>query len=243
MASLQIRATVPVLNRQVRDFWQGERVLWERRREVQTTRKAILEILRRQGQATVEELAEELELTPMTIRHHLNVLKAQNTVSTTRLRHSRSVGRPRQVYALTQEGNNLFPSNYHELAEHLLDEMKEALSGEQLRNIFGRIGEKLASEAPDLSQLPLEERVSRAVDFLCEKGYLSRWEETDDGYALHQYNCPYRHVAHEHGEVCALDKTFISRLVAVDVERVFGKAAEGKHCTYLVPFDLTSGEK
>lgn len=205
---------------------------------MQTTRKAILEILRRRGQATVEDLAEDLDLTPMTIRHHLNVLKAQNTVSTTRLRHSRSVGRPRQVYTLTEEGNNLFPSNYHELAEQLLDEMKESLTAEQLRDIFRRIGEKLAAEAPDLSWLPLEDRVSRTVDFLCEKGYLSNWEKTDDGYVLHQYNCPYRHVAHEHSEVCALDNALISQLLAVNVERVAGRAADGKHCTYLVPFDL-----
>jgi len=204
---------------------------------MQATRKAILDILKEQGQATVDELAEQLDLTPMTVRHHLNVLKAQNSVMATRLRHSRSVGRPRQVYTLTQTGNELFPANYHQLAERLLDEIKATMSPKEVREIFRRIGEKLAAEAPDVTGLPLSERVSRVSQFLTDRGYISRWEEIDDGFALHQFNCPYRHVAQEHGEVCELDRVLISRLLGVQTERIHGAASRGEHCTYFIPIE------
>jgi DeoR family suf operon transcriptional repressor len=62
---------------------------------MQSTRQEILSILREQRQATVDELAESLELTPMTIRHHLNVLQAQNLVVASKVRRSKRVGRPR----------------------------------------------------------------------------------------------------------------------------------------------------
>lgn len=202
---------------------------------MQTTRRAILELLKEWGQATVDELAKQLGLTPMTVRHHMNVLKAQDLVLTARLRHKQTAGRPRQVYTLTDEGNDHFPANYHGLADHLLDEIKEVMGSEQVHQMLHRIGEKLAAEAPDISDLPLSERVAKVAEFLTGKGFISRGEKVEGGYALCMFNCPYRRVAREHSEVCVMDRALISRLVGVQVERVHGAASMGDHCTYLIP--------
>lgn len=210
---------------------------------MQATRRAILEIVKEWGQATVDELAEQLSLTPMTVRHHLNVLQAQNLVLATQLRHRRSAGRPRQAYTLTEEGNDLFPTDYHGLAEHLLDELKEMMGSDKVRQILHRIGEKLAAEAPDISDLPLPERMVRVTEFLTGKGFISRWEKVEDGYVLYHFNCPYRRVARKHAEVCEMDKALMSRLLGVQVERIHGAASTGEHCTYLIPVDLTQNEK
>jgi predicted ArsR family transcriptional regulator len=90
---------------------------------MQSTRQEILEILKKEGQATVEDLAERLELTPMTIRHHLNVLQAQSLVVAAEVRRSKTVGRPRLVYTLTEAADQLFPQGYGELARHLVSEV------------------------------------------------------------------------------------------------------------------------
>jgi predicted ArsR family transcriptional regulator len=74
---------------------------------MQSTRQEILAILKEERQATVEDLAERLELTPMTIRHHLNVLQAQNLVVASKVRRSKKVGRPRLVYTLTDAAGRL----------------------------------------------------------------------------------------------------------------------------------------
>ena len=47
---------------------------------MQATRQRILEILKERGAATVEQLATELELTPVTIRHHLDILRRAGLV-------------------------------------------------------------------------------------------------------------------------------------------------------------------
>lgn len=210
---------------------------------MQTTRKAILEILKEEGQATVDELAEQLGLTPMTIRHHLNVLQSQDLVAATRLRYRRSAGRPRHVYTLTEGGNDLFPANYHGLAGCLLDEIKELVGEAKVRQILRRIGEKLASKAPALEGLPLAERVARVADFLMDKGFIARWEKVEGGYALYQFNCPYRRVARDHAEVCQMDMALISTMLGVEPRRIHGTASGGEGCTYLISTDLTGDEK
>jgi len=210
---------------------------------MQPTRGTILEILKEQGQATVDEMAKQLKLTPMTVRHHLNVLQSQGLVAIAELRHRRSAGRPRQVYTLTEEGNDLFPTSYHRLADCLMDEIKELVNEDQIRRILQRIGEKMAAEAPDTLGLPMEERVIAVSEFLTDKGFISRWEKLEDGYALHQFNCPYRRVARDHAEVCHMDLALISTLLGVKPKRVHGTASAGDHCTYFVPVDLTADEK
>ena len=210
---------------------------------MQSTREAILEILRERGQATVDELAEQLGLTPMTVRHHLNVLQSQDMVAVTKLRHRRSAGRPRQVYALTEEGDDFFPANYDGLASYLVDEIKGLVGQDQVRRIFQRIGEKMAAKLPHVSSLPLAERVARVAELLTEKGFISRWEELEDGYALHHFNCPYRRVARDHAELCQMDMALLSRLLGVEAKRIHSAASTGNHCTYFIPMDLTPEEK
>ena len=45
------------------------------------TRQRIIEFLKEKNQATVEELATAIDLTPMAVRYHLNVLQADNLVA------------------------------------------------------------------------------------------------------------------------------------------------------------------
>jgi predicted ArsR family transcriptional regulator len=184
-------------------------------------------------------MAKQLGLTPMTVRHHLSVLQSQDLVAVTKLRHKQSAGRPCQVYTLTEEGSDLFPTNYHGLADYFLDEVKELVGKDQVRHIFGRIGEKMAAEALHTRSLPLAERVTKVADFLTTKGYISHWEEGEDGYVLRQFNCPYRRVAHNHAEVCQMDMALISTLLGVELKRIHNaaSAACGRSCC------LLAGEK
>ena len=133
---------------------------------MQSTRQEILEILKEEKQATVEDLAERLELTPMTIRHHLNVLQAQNLVATTTVRRSQKVGRPRLVYTLTEAADDLFPQSYGELARHLVSEIKDTLGPEETEAVFRRIAERVAGGAPPpYSGQSFEDRLDQVTLF------------------------------------------------------------------------------
>lgn len=202
---------------------------------MQTTRQQILSILRAERQATVEDLAESLELTPMTIRHHLNVLQAQNLVVASKVRRSKKVGRPRLVYTLTDAADDLFPHGYGELARRLVGEVKETMGEQELRAIFRRIAVDLASEAPPPEKdQSFAERLDQVSEFLDEQGFLSRWEETDEGYVLTNVNCPYRRVSREHGEVCLMDLELLERLLGVKPKRLESMRSGKAACAFLL---------
>jgi predicted ArsR family transcriptional regulator len=202
---------------------------------MQSTRQEILEILKEERQATVEDLAERLELTPMTIRHHLNVLQAQNLVVASKVRRSQRVGRPRLVYTLTESADELFPQSYGELARHLVSEVKDTVGEEETRAIFKRIADRIVNEAPaPLPGQSFEERMAQVTDFLERLGFILRWEKTDQGYVFSNINCPYRRVASEHTELCAMDNMLINGLLGVEPQRL-GSLREGDTaCTALI---------
>lgn len=202
---------------------------------MQSTRQEILAILKEEKQATVEDLADRLELTPMTIRHHLNVLQAQSLVAASKVRRSKKVGRPRLVYTLTEAADDLFPQGYSELARHLVSEVKESMGREETEAIFRRVAERVADEAPPPTEhQSFEERLDQVVSFLQEQGFLSRWEKTDNGYLLININCPYRRVTQQHSEVCLLDLELIHRLLKIEPQRVASMAGGGPSCRFLL---------
>jgi predicted ArsR family transcriptional regulator len=202
---------------------------------MQSTRQEILEILKEEGQATVEDLAQQLELTPMTIRHHLNVLQAQNLVMTSKVRRLQTVGRPRLVYTLTDAADELFPQNYGNLARLIVGEVKETVGVEQTEAILRRVAKRLSEEVPPLrADQTFGERVAQVADFMEEQGFLTRWEETDEGYVVTNVNCPYRQVTSEHGEVCIMDTELLSRLLGVEPKRLSDRREDDSPCSFLL---------
>ncbi len=184
---------------------------------MQTTRQELLEILKEEREATVDDLASRLELTPMTIRHHLNVLQAQGLVVTSQVRRLQKVGRPRLVYTLTEAAEELFPQAYGDLARRMIRELKQTVGPQQTREIFGRIAEQIAAEAPPAYEgQPFEERLRQVTEYLNNMGFRFSWEKVDEGVVLANVNCPYRQISQEHGEVCAMDTMLLERLLGVE---------------------------
>jgi predicted ArsR family transcriptional regulator len=202
---------------------------------MQSTRQEILEILKEEMQATVEDLAERLELTPMTIRHHLNVLQAQNLVVASKVRRSKKVGRPRLVYTLTDAADELFPQSYGDLARHLVSEVKETMGEEEAEAIFRRVADRVAQDGPRFDEgQSFEERVAQVVDFMEGQGFISRWEKTDRGYVITNINCPYRIVTREHDEVCIMDTEILTKLLGVVPQRMSSMQQGESSCSFLL---------
>ena len=202
---------------------------------MQSTRQEILEILRQERQATVEDLAKRLDLTPMTIRHHLNVLQAQGLVVAAKVRRLQTVGRPRLVYTLTEAADELFPQGYGELARYLVSEVKATMGPDQTREVFQRMAERIAREAPHPAPgQSFEERLDQVSRYLERMGFLFTWVRTDKGYLLTNANCPYRRVAQDHAEVCAMDTTLLRRLLGVEPRHVSRMREGATSCTCLL---------
>jgi predicted ArsR family transcriptional regulator len=202
---------------------------------MQSTRQEIVEILKEEQQATVEDLAQRLELTPMTIRHHLNVLQAQSLVEASKVRRSQRVGRPRLVYTLTESAEELFPHSYGELARHLVSEVKDTIGEEETRAMFQRIAERIVNEAPaPFEGQTFEQRMEQVTGFLEDLGFILRWEKTDEGYIFANINCPYRRVSRVHTEICVMDTFLLEGLLGVEPRRLSSLREGDATCSCLI---------
>jgi predicted ArsR family transcriptional regulator len=232
----------------------------DRDEAVHAVRKQILEILKETNGATVAELAAQLDMAPVSVRHHLDILQGDGLICVERVAHKGSVGRPQQIYALTAEANSYFPNNYASLAEHLVRQIKELVPPEQVAVAFQSMAVEIAAEmnrelvSTENSDFTLEERLERVTGFLTERGYLARWNlassDDDDsgksvGYLLHKHNCPYSDVSTEHSELCLMDQALINALLGQPCERINSMAENGGCCTYRIGVEASpeSGPK
>jgi predicted ArsR family transcriptional regulator len=203
--------------------------------QLQATRQLILEYLKKHGRATVDELATVLELTSVTVRHHLDILRSEDLVAEPLIRRKTSRGRPQYVFSLTDKASAHFPKRYDDLALKVLAEVKANASPQLVNVIFEGVATRLSAEAPQpVPDEPIVNRLNRAVTFLTERGYVAHWEEQADGYLLHTCNCPYESLAPQNPELCNMDMALVGNLLGVMPQRVDRLAEGGQSCAYLI---------
>ncbi len=202
---------------------------------MQPIRRHITEILKENGSATVAELAEQLGMAQVSVRHHLDILMGEDLVVGAGVRRRDGAGRPSQVYALTSAALKLFPQRYDALVGDIIVQMKAALPASEVRGMFARMAEKAAREAPVPSPgQPIEERLEEVVEFLTEKGYNARWEQHDGHFEIHACNCPYLGVADHHSELCLMDQVMMQRILPEAVRRESRALDGASHCVYVL---------
>lgn len=180
------------------------------------TRDKVLEALATLQTATVSELADHVAVNPITIRHHLGTLEAENLITRSEQRHG--VGRPRMIYRLTALGSERFPVNFKRLTENLLNSI-ESLYGPQARvEILSQVGRKMADFYRD--QLPkddIHEKLSAFSRLMSKEGYQIEWELQDNIVTIHNAACPYHHFEKIHPDFCQLDQSLFSEVLEKDL--------------------------
>lgn len=205
---------------------------------MQDTRQYILDILKRRGHATVDEIVDDLQqskgqITAVTVRHHLSRLQDEHLVNAPTTRHRESPGRPQHVYTLTEKANSVFPNNYQQLAEALLKQIQARFQDETVNVIFEDIANDMAKQA-SIPSGTLVERLESVVNYLNEHGYEAHWEKSIHGYILHTANCPYHHLSKSDESLCHMDMRLIAAMLGV-IPRRLSRIAEGDpSCSYLI---------
>jgi predicted ArsR family transcriptional regulator len=200
---------------------------------MKSTKDKILQTLLRRPKITINELAAAVEINPISVRHHLTNLQMEGLIEAEEVRHG--VGRPRLVYSLTQDGMERFPTKYLRLTTRLLTQMKETMPAPVVAKLFNQIAEDLASEyASQIQGLSMEERLEFVKELLAQEGFTVEWEKKDGMYQIHEISCPYYQIGVAHPEVCTVDQTLISKMLALPANKVQCILDGGSHCTYVV---------
>lgn len=196
------------------------------------SRRIILLRLKRDGEASSEQLATELGITATGTRQHLSSLEHDGLIQKREQRDGR--GRPRFVYSLTSEGDTLFPRNYAQLTNELLQYVEEE-DPELLNRIFDRRADRRLRDAQvRVVGLRFEEKIRAIAQILDEDGYLADFVRRDDGtFVITEYNCAVLNVARKYGHACGSELQFLKDAIPeAEVTRIAHRLASGHVCAY-----------
>jgi predicted ArsR family transcriptional regulator len=204
----------------------------------ESTRGQLVTLLRRGGR-TVEELAQELDLTDNGVRVHLATLERDGIVRQRgSKRHGSGGGKPAYIYELTPEAEELFPKAYEPVLGQLLDVLEVQLGPQESEALLRSVGRRIA-EGHTVPADGVRGRLEAAVGLLNELGGLAELEERDGSFVIRGYSCPLAGVAPDHPEVCQMAETLLTELAGVPVFEHCDRGERPRCCFEIAPADNT----
>lgn len=184
------------------------------------TKPRVLELLKRQGRLTMQEVAGQLGISVPAARRHLQDLQGAGLVSV----HSERPGgrgRPQFVFVLTEEGEATFPKTYSALCVEVLRQVEKLYGPEGLRAVLdsrsAEVAEQLLAEVP--AHLPLSERLPLLTEQLSRQGFDCVLEYEGGHWYVTERNCPNLQVAREYRELCDSECRMYSQVLGIALER------------------------
>lgn len=196
-----------------------------------------LYLLKTRGALTAQALAAELGLTSMGARKQLQALEEKGLAETET--QAQGVGRPVQLWRLSERGHGRFPDRHSDLTLQLL---------EQVRAVFGEAGlERLIQRREEQSEADYRQAMSGAeglpqrLDALArirsQEGYMAELQPDGAGWLLLENHCPICAAARQCQGLCRSELALFERVLgpAAAVERVEHALADGGwRCVYRI---------
>ena len=205
--------------------------------QLPTTRRAIMNLLKRQGPLDTSDVARALSLTPAAVRQQLSRLEEDGLLThEDAVREGPRRGRPRHVYSLTPAAEALYPKRYGDLTTELLGYLGGP-GGTQVDDLFEqRRRRRVADALPRTGGLPFDEQVAALTAILDEDGYLADAERLPDGsWRITEHNCAILTVAHGFSQACTSELSFIREALPGATVRRVAHIMDGAHvCAYVV---------
>jgi predicted ArsR family transcriptional regulator len=186
-----------------------------------------------------DQIGAELGASRTGVLQQLRGLGAAGLVTRQTVRHG--VGRPRHLYDITTDAQELFPSNYDGLATGLLAAITEIGGEDLLEQVFAarrrqigdrvrrRIAERVGTDAP------LADRVRELAVIQDELGYLAETSLDGDGSVrLRENNCAIFHVAGGGSVACQAELDLFRDILDADVQRETHIVAGDRCCSYRI---------
>jgi len=196
----------------------------------------ILQLIKTNGAVTVKQLAQELAMTTMGARQHLQTLESEGVL--TFEDRKVKVGRPTRHWLLTSQGHQEFSDRHSELTIQVIDAVE---------NLFGAEGvQKVADEREKqtfqsyLSQLrdctDLETRLRKLVELREQEGYMAELEKTESEYILIENHCPICKAATRCPSLCQSELNIFQKLLgdSCSIERTEHIVQGERRCVYRV---------
>ena len=186
-----------------------------------TTRWQVICHLRHKP-SDVKGLAKKLGVTNNAIRPHLLSLERDGLVRI--CGRIQSGGKPSLIYEVTETAEQLFPKAFGLILKHLIPSLRRQVATDVMETIVLETAMRLAPLIPK-AQGDVRQRMEHLVDAVSELGGLAELEETQDGYALQGFRCPFIDAAEANPEICRLGEVLLSEITGLPLKEVCDKEA------------------
>ncbi|WP_186578233.1 helix-turn-helix transcriptional regulator [Aquibacillus kalidii] len=200
-----------------------------------TTKDRILEILKKRVRVKVSELTEHLEITDMAVRKHLSIMEKDGLIQAKEIKLP--MGRPTQMYSLSEKGERLFPKNYEGLSVEFMKEIRDLHGDESIVQLFQNRERRLSKEySIRMEKRSSTEKIKEMAAIQNEKGYMADLIQIDKStFELIEYNCPIMAVAKEFKVACHCETSMFKTVLNTDhVKRTSCKTEGNDHCKFLI---------
>ena len=199
----------------------------------------LLEVKKSQP-VTAKDLGARFGVSPNAVRRHLKELEAEGLVHFAREQHG--VGAPAFAYALTEQGEALFPNGYRDTLTEFLGQVVQRDGREAVVAMFEERYASLTRRLrAELDAAPREQRLTVVARVLTEAGYMAEWSEGDGTFRLAEHNCAMRAVVDRFPEICAAEERFLKDVLDAEVERQAHIVRGCNSCEYAINFGAAGG--
>jgi predicted ArsR family transcriptional regulator len=202
-------------------------------------RREILVHLRQSGPTSPDGLAAALHASRTGVLQQLHALEEAGLVSHAAEKHG--VGRPRHLYDVTADAQELFPADYGGFAVGLIAAIEELGGANLVEEVFAarrrQIGERMRRRLAE--RLPASASLAEVVRELAviqdDAGYLAEAVVDDEGtIRLREHNCAIYEVSKGNRAACEAEISLFREVLGAEVVRESHIAAGDRCCTYRV---------
>jgi predicted ArsR family transcriptional regulator len=184
------------------------------------TRFRLVNLLKRTQGLSVQEIADQLDMSYMGVKESCQDLERRGLVDTRREpKPDGTTGRPRLVYRLTTRAHELFPVASNPLTLELLEAAKKLhgpAAPEKLLLLVWQ--QKLAALSERMKGENLEERVASLAKLRDDEGHMAVVED-DEGLRIVEHHCPFLDLLRAFPILIKLESDLFTRILGVPVRR------------------------
>lgn len=150
---------------------------------------------------------------------------------------TRGVGRPIQLWQLTEAGNAQFPDTHSELTVQLLGLIRSQLGDSALELLIDSREQETRTQYCQamVGANSVTERVERLVAIRSREGYMAQLQvESDGSLLLIENHCPICAAATSCQGFCRAELAVFQQVLGVPVERVEHILSGSRRCTYRI---------
>jgi DeoR family suf operon transcriptional repressor len=199
--------------------------------EIATNDVALLDLLRKQDELSVAQLAVAMQVTATAVRQRLNRLTGLGYIERSTQHGGR--GRPHHQYKLTEQGRRKTGSNFADLAVALWREIRDIKDEQVRRGLLSRISQKMAGfYQAEIRGNDLESRMESLAELFNERQIPISVEFSEGMPVLNILACPYPELASLDRSVCAMERQMFTELLGTDVRLDMCRLDGETRCTF-----------